>query len=188
MSTTMTLLTRVSADDYLAEGETEEHRELIEGEIVVMNSPLNCHQALATHILVALVLWSRDGVGRGFANIEVDHRLDDHNVFAPDLWWVTEEHRPTRDATRLVGPPDLAVEVRKSTWRHDIGKKKRVYERTGLPELWLVDTAANCVLVYRRSSPASVDFDVELELHAGEALTSPQLPDFTLDIAVLFDR
>ena len=102
----MTLLTRVSADDYLAEGETEEHRELIEGEIVVMNSPLNRHQALAAHILFELMLWCRGGDGRGFANIEVDHRLDDHNVFAPDLWWVREERRPARDATRLVGPPD----------------------------------------------------------------------------------
>ena len=185
----MTLLTRVSADDYLAEGETEEHRELIEGEIVVMNSPLNRHQALAAHILFELMLWCRGGDGRGFANIEVDHRLDDHNVFAPDLWWVREERRPARDATRLVGPPDLAVEVRgESTWRYDIGKKKRVYERTGLPELWLVDTAADCVLVYRRTGPSAADFDVELELHNGEALTSAQLPDFTLDIATLFDR
>ena len=48
--------------------------------------------------------------------------------------------------------PDLAVEVRSpSTWRYDVGAKKDGYERHGLPELWLVDTEARSVLVYRRA-------------------------------------
>lgn len=39
-------------------------------------------------------------------------------------------------------PPQLAVEVRsESTWRFDVGPKKRVYEEAGLGEQWLVDTA-----------------------------------------------
>ena len=55
--------------------------------------------------------------------------------------------------------PDLAVEVRSpSTWRFDIGRKKENYERYGVGELWLVDTAADVVFAFRRSTrrrPAS---------------------------------
>ena len=52
--------------------------------------------------------------------------------------------------------PDLAIEIRSpSTWRYDIGAKKSVYEREGLPELWLVDGDANVVLVFRRSAPGA---------------------------------
>jgi Uma2 family endonuclease len=85
--------------------------------------------------------------------------------------------------------PDLAVEVRSpSTWRYDVGKKKATYERGGLPELWLVDTAAWTVLVFRRSSKGAPRFDVELELSYSEQLTSPQLPGFSLPVERLFTR
>jgi Uma2 family endonuclease len=119
----------------------------------------------------------------------VDVHLDDYNVYAPDVWWVAGERIPSRDALRIVGPPDLAVEVRSpSTWRHDVGTKKRVYEATGLPELWLVDTDADSVLVYRRTTPDAATFDVELELGRGEQLASPLLPGLAIDLAELFDR
>jgi Uma2 family endonuclease len=45
---------------------------------------------------------------------------------------------------------------------HDVGVKKRVYEDGGLPELWLVDDAAETVLVYRRSRRDAPTFDVAL--------------------------
>lgn len=75
-----------------------------------------------------------------------------------------------------------------STWRLDVGTKKRVYEESALPELWLVDTEADVVLVFRRSSPHAATFDVELELAEGDDLTSPLLPGFAVGIAELFGR
>jgi len=57
--------------------------------------------------------------------------------------------------------PDLCVEIRSaSNWRCDLVVKKRVYEDGGLPELWLVDDAAETVLVCRRSRPDAPTFDV----------------------------
>ncbi len=185
----MTLTTTTTADEFLALGETDEHMELIEGEIVIMSIPRKRHQAITLHIVVQLTLWCEAAAGRGTASIELDHRLDGRNVFAPDALWVCDERWPAEDVSHLVGPPDIAVEVRsESTWRYDVGKKMTVYERNGLPELWLVDTAANSVLVYRRSTATTDEFDIALELRGGDVLSSPQLPDFELDIARLFDR
>lgn len=85
--------------------------------------------------------------------------------------------------------PDLCVEIRSaSNWRYDLGVKKRVYEDGGLPELWLVDDAAEIVLVYRRSRPDAPTFDVALELGAGKTLASPPLPGFGLRAGQLFRR
>jgi Uma2 family endonuclease len=87
------------------------------------------------------------------------------------------------------GPPDLAVAVRSpSTWRLDVGTKKRVYEERGLTELWLVDTEADVVLVFRRSSADAPVFDVALEFTRGETLTSPLLEGFALAVDDLFGR
>jgi Uma2 family endonuclease len=83
--------------------------------------------------------------------------------------------------------PDLAIEVRSpSTWRYDIGAKKAGYERHGLRELWLADTAAGVVLAFRRSARDAPAFDVALELSREQSLSSPLLPGFSLALAELF--
>ena len=64
--------------------------------------------------------------------------------------------------------------------------KKRVYEQQGLRELWLVDTSASSVLIFRRSDLKAAGFDIALELRGGELLTSPQLPGFSLALSELF--
>ncbi len=180
--------TRLTADEYFALPPTEQRTQLINGEIVVTEAGLR-HQRITFEIAHLLTNWLRDNPGHGEAGIPVDVHLDDFNVFAPDVWWVPEDARPTRDAKRIVGPPRLAVEVRSpSTWRYDVGVKKRTYERLGLAELWLVDIAADTVLVYRRSFPEAAEFDVVLEVEAGESLTTPLLPGFSVDLAALFDR
>lgn len=61
-----------------------------------------------------------------------------------------------------------------------------VNERYGLPELWLVDTAASEILVFRRSTPQAAVYDVSLELAAGDTLASPLLPGFALPVADIF--
>jgi Uma2 family endonuclease len=53
---------------------------------------------------------------------------------------------------------------------------------SGVGELWLVDTPANTVLVYRKVE----SLDGASEVGPGETLTSPLLPGFALPIDELF--
>ena len=79
------------------------------------------------------------------------------------------------------------MEIRSpSTWRYDVGRKKSVYEAQGVAEVWLVDDAAEVILVFRRSTPAQPTYDVALELATSDALASPLLPGFALALARLF--
>jgi Uma2 family endonuclease len=113
--------------------------------------------------------------------------LDDHNYYEPDLLWYGAGRERRGSGTLLHPLPDIAVEIRSpSTWRYDIGAKKTRYEQHGLPELWLVDTAADEVIVFRRSQPKAPTFDVSLELARGDAVTSPLLPGFALALDELF--
>ncbi|MGI9119218.1 MAG: Uma2 family endonuclease [Acidimicrobiales bacterium] len=179
---------RITAEEYFALPPDESFTQLIDGEIVV-NQPAMRHQLIAGWLYHRLQLWVEAAPARGLACMPVDVVLDQGNVFAPDAWWVAEVHRPERGARRLVGPPDLAVEVRSpSTWRYDVGAKKANYERSGLPELWLVDPEAEVVLVHRRSTRESPVFDVSLDLGVGDELTSPLLAGFTVAVSQIFDR
>jgi Uma2 family endonuclease len=176
----------MTADEYLALAEEHPRTQLIEGE-VVLYEPLPHHQHVCTDLLVALVNWSRGERGRGFAIMPLDVRLDDRNVYGPDILWYAADRGPGPAGGRPSPMPDIAVEVRSlSTWRYDVGVKLPAYEQKGLAELWLVDTRASTVLIFRRSSPKAVGFDVPLELEVDEELTSPQLPGFALPLSELF--
>jgi Uma2 family endonuclease len=106
-------------------------------------------------------MWTRSGPDRGRARSPADVGLDERNVFAPDVHWYAANRVPSADAGPPYPMPDLAVEVRSpSTWHFDLGVKQTGYERHGLRELWLVDTVARTVLVYRRSTAGTSEFDV----------------------------
>ncbi len=163
-------------------------RELIEGEIVV-NEPTWRHNDAQISVLEALLIWIRAGRGRGRAGLPLDVELDDRNVHVPDVVWYREGRVPAHTDQPPYPVPDLVVEVRSpSTWRYDVGAKKANYERHGARELWLVDTAADVVLVFRRLSPATAHFDGSAELPVGETLTSPLLPGFALPVGEIFRR
>ena len=161
---------------------------LVEGELIVNRPPVD-HQELAFRLLVAVRNWTDAGGDRGYAIDELDILIDDFNVYEPDALWYSANRgpRPGEGATAPYPIPDLAVEVRSpSTWRYDVGAKKAGYERAGLQELWLVDTPAREVLVFRRSKPEAPAFDVSLELASGDVLGSPLLEGFELPIDRLF--
>jgi Uma2 family endonuclease len=183
---TMAVAQRMTADEFLALPWEGMYRELVAGEVVV-ERPLNLHQWTVQELFGAFRDWVSEAPGRGRLSLELDVRIDERNVYGPDLMWYAEGRAPTRRDPRPYPVPDIAVEVRSpSTWRYDIGAKKAGYERVGLPELWLVDTAADEVLVFRRAGPHSPTFDVALELAIGDTLTSALLPGFALDLKTLF--
>lgn len=176
------------ADEYIATGDKRSRwTELINGEVIV-NNPTIRHQEIVSYIHVELRIWMKAEPGRGRSPAQVDVRFDHDNVLAPDILWVCEGRMPP-DGTHLDFPPDLVVEVRSpSTWRYDTTVKFRKYEASGVAEVWLVDTAAHTVLVYRRSTPDAEVFDLAFELGNGETLISPLLRDFSLNVTELFDR
>jgi Uma2 family endonuclease len=182
----MTVAQRITAEEFLASGFDGVRSELVGGEVIV-HEPSLTHQRVLRDIWRLLDVWTLAAPRRGEVTFPIDVLIDEHNVFGPDLLWYAEGRSPARPDEPPYPMPDLAIEVRSpSTWRYDIGAKKSGYERRGLPELWLVDTSADEIIVFRRSARTSPSFDVSLELCRGDTLTSPQLPGFALALDALF--
>ena len=178
----------MTAEEFLALPVPQHGRpwNLVAGE-VVMNDPTVLHNEAVGDLLFALQAWSRAKPRRGAARVPLSVQIDERSVYAPDVLWYAQGRVPDRYDEPPYPLPDIAVEVRSpSTWRYDIGAKKAGYERRGLPELWLVDTQADAVLVFRRSRSDAPTFDVALELDREEQLTSPLLPGFSLPLAEVF--
>lgn len=166
---------RLTADEYLARDDPR-RTELIDG-LIVVNAPSLRHQRVCARIFAALDAWARSS-GHGEATWPLDLRLEDDGVLSPDVLWFADPLPP--DAPRAPRPPELAVEVRsESTWRFDIGRKRQLYERHGVSELWLVDTASCSIITCSRSRP-DTGFDTTSEVSG--TLRSALLPGFALDV------
>jgi len=177
---------RITAERYYEITVEGDRKQLVDGRIVV-NEPKTVHSLLQTRLVFALCVWVDDGEGRGLAITPTDVRMDEYNVYGPDVLWFRQDRIPADLRGYPEHVPDLCVEIRSpGTWRYDVGAKKRVYEAGGLPELWLVDDVAETVLVYRRSRPGAATYDVSLELGRGDTLESPMLPGFALALEKLF--
>ncbi len=184
----MSLATGMTAEEFLARDDWPRGTQLIGGEVVV-NEPKLPHQFALGRLYALLLAWTDAAPGRGVVGLSTDLVVGPADVYAPDIWWVREDRRPHPEALNLDGLPDLVAEVRSpSTWRHDIGRKRLMYEAGGVAELWLVDPFSRSVLVYRRSAPEVATFDVALEVGEQQTLGSPQLSGFGVRVADIFRR
>lgn len=69
-------------------------------------------------------------------------------VLQPDVFWLPRSAPRYELPIRIL--PDLVIEVSSpSTRRHDLVRKRRVYEGARVPEYWFVDTDAQRFECYR---------------------------------------
>ncbi len=135
-------------DDYAALPNDGHRYEIVNGVLVMTPAPTPEHQeiigeiysALRTHIKLA-------GLGRVFMSpIDVD--LGPKKVFQPDVVVILNEHLDRVQAKKIIGAPDLVVEVASpSTATFDRLVKYEIYARAGIAEYWIVKTASHTIEV-----------------------------------------
>jgi Uma2 family endonuclease len=85
------------------------------------------------------------------------------------------------------GAPALVVEVlSKSTRKRDAQIKRRLFERTGVREYWLVDPELDTVQVFRPSAAGKLTRVAELTAEDDQTLTTPLLPGCEIGLRELF--
>jgi Uma2 family endonuclease len=142
----------LTVDDYHRMGEagilSEDDRvELIEGELVEM-APIGSEHAAAVTDLNYLLMVA---VGeKALVSPQNPVRLDRHSEPQPDFALL--KPRPDRYRSALPTPQDtlLIVEVAHSSLAYDRAVKLALYASHSIPEVWIVNLAANEVEVYRK--------------------------------------
>src|SRR5919204_6866746 len=85
------IATRMTTEEYYAITVEGDRKQLVDGEIVV-NEPKGIHAALQGRLFYALKTWVDAGPGRGLLSLPTDVRMDEHNVYGPDLLWFSEQN------------------------------------------------------------------------------------------------
>lgn len=169
----------MTADEFLALGETPQRYQLIDGVVLMSPSPRTLHSRVLIEITAQLHAFeARGGVVDMYS--ETDLRVNDRSVYQPDLLAYARgySHPPP---LLLASPPDLIVEVLSpSTARQDLQTKRAAYERFGVREYWVVDADRASVQVWRHDGHAYTAAPCE-----GNTLASTAIPGFVLDLKPL---
>lgn len=133
----------------------DRHRyEIIDGELFVSPSPSTAHQRAVLRIGAAL-LAHVDRYGGEVFVAPLDVYFASDTVVEPDVVYVAPANVARVTEPFVNGAPDLVVEVSSpSTRRVDLGRKRDLYQREGVPEYWFVDVEAQRVLVHRLAEGA----------------------------------
>lgn len=150
-------------------------RELYNGQIYQMPSPIIEHQEIILRLALLLSLWAREHGGQAFLS-PLDLYVSQDNYYIPDLLFYGAEKMASgevkRDPKRFRVAPDLIVEIiSNSTAVNDRVRKYRAYAEFGVPFYWIVDAAARTFHAFRLENRRYVD---EAVLGGDEAF-APQL-------------
>lgn len=166
--------------DYESFSDDGNRYEIIGGRLFMSPAPLVEHQRIISRLVIAIGQFL-GGKGEVFT-APIDVQFSDFDVVQPDIVVVLKQNAQIIEKARIVGAPDLVVEViSPSSLMRDRVEKAALYARNGVSEYWLVD-------------PVPRTFDM-LALHhpgyavveqSGGTMRSRILDGFEIDLEQLF--
>lgn len=174
----------ITRHDYQEMPEGPPYFQVIEGSLVMSPLPNTFHQDIIGNMVVLLYAYlKRHPVGLVYI-APLDVFLSDVNVYQLDVIFISSARRSIVTERGIEGAPDLVVEILSpGTAHYDRGSKRKVYARTGVKELWLVDPDVKSIQVYhlnRNAETPSATHD------ASATFTSALLPGLRIKAAAVF--
>jgi Uma2 family endonuclease len=148
----------------------DEKFELVEGEIVPMQSKTHVHELIKVDLNIRIARALPDDLWMG---VETSLYLSDRTVLEPDLF--IYKRGPKLESVK--GPDIiLAIEVALTTLVYDRGLKASLYAKYGVQELWVIDAAKRRTFVHRGASAKG--WGKVTEYGARALMKHPALPGF----------
>jgi Uma2 family endonuclease len=166
-------------DELMALPQDGRKRELVGGEILVMN-PAGRRHGMVSLRLGAALLAHVDAHGLGWAfDSSTGFWMPSGNLRVPDLSFIARSKHPEApgDGFGRV-PPDLAVEVLSPSDRpQDVDAKVREYLGAGVAMVWVIDPQARRAEVHRPGA------EVEIVDDRGRLSGADVIPGFSCPLA-----
>ena len=171
-------------EEYHNLGETgvlgeDDRVELIEGELVAMAAIKGPHMLGINRLTYTLV----DILGRTWiVSVQNPVHLFGDTEPQPDIALL----RPEADRAAVPEAADvyLIIEVSDTTMSYDLGRKRRLYARAGIPEYWIMDINGRRIL--RHAGLDGGDYQQLAQSVPGDTIDSLVLPAIRLSVAALF--
>lgn len=114
-----------------------------------------------------------------------DVELSEHDIVQPDLTIVMNDRYGIVTPKRIIGVPNLAVEVlSESNPAHDRVLKFEMYQRCKLPEYWIVDPESELIEQWVLDTNQSYQ---RLGVWT-ESFASPTIPEQRIDLRTVWEQ
>jgi Uma2 family endonuclease len=178
--------TKFTYQDYLLFPNDGKRYELISGDRYVTPAPRIRHQKISTNLQGFLFDFVKKNNSGIVLTAPTDVIFSDKDVVQPDLLLVSRSRASIITEDNIQGAPDLVVEIlSESTRRTDEIIKRKLYEKHGVAEYWIIDPEVDTVKVLRLADHAYTQA-IELTLEAQDWVTSPLFPGWELPLQELF--
>lgn len=178
--------TKYTYDDYVLLPDDGRRKEIIDGDLYVTPSPVTKHQAASRNLEFLLQLHLRDHPLGVLYDAPFDVIFSDSDIVQPDLIYVSNDRAGIVTDKNIRGVPDLLVEILSdSSRRTDEVIKRKLYERYGVPEYWIVDPVVETVKVFRAQAGAYQRV-AELSNESADTLSTPLLPELRIPLSEIF--
>jgi Uma2 family endonuclease len=160
--------------------------ELIDGEHFVTGAPWRKHQGISMTLTFEIGHYVGEHSAGWLYHAPLDVVLSNVDVVVPDLVFVSRERAEILTDRNIAGAPDLVIEVlSETTRRRDEVIKRKLYERFGVREYWVIDAELEQVKVYRHTAKGYGQPQI-LSAEAGDRVETPLLPGLSIPLVKLF--
>ncbi|MHB8482278.1 MAG: Uma2 family endonuclease [Nitrospiria bacterium] len=175
---------KLTYQDYLQISDDLNRHEIIDGEHYVTPSPMFRHQRVLSKLFFKLFQWVEDHELGVILPAPIDVVLSDIDIVVPDIIFISKPRLTIKTEKNIQGSPELVIEILSpSTASRDIGIKKRLYEKYGVAEYWVVDPDRKTVSVF---TLVNEKFSNSHQFSVKDKLASDQIPGLQISLSSIF--
>ena len=171
-------------DDYVAMPDDGKRYQIVDGLLFMSPAPSIGHQETVGEIFAYLRDHLKHSKSGKVYIAPVDVELNPKTVIQPDVLVILSTHLERISDSRIIGAPDLVVEVASpGTTGFDRRQKQDAYAHAGVPEYWIADPASQTVelLILENGAYRSLGIFQEQQI-----LPSTVVPEFPVHIEQFF--
>ncbi len=159
--------------------------QLINGELVMSPSPTPFHQLLSIRLSSMIQFYLEKADSKGIClYAQMDVKLDEENIFQPDLIYISGERKAELLHDRIIGAPNLVIEILSpSTANYDVNQKKGFYERYGVKEYLIIDPKYFYAEIYILTENK---FELQQKGKRNDVINLNSLPGLQINLQKLF--
>jgi Uma2 family endonuclease len=178
---------KLTYDDFVLFPDDGKRHELIDGEHYVTPSPNTRHQKISGRLYLMIGNWLEANQMGEVYYAPFDVVFTRFDVVEPDLLYMSRQRAAQILTEKHVnGAPEIVVEINSpGTRKRDETIKRRLYEREGVVEYWIVDPVVDVIRVYRRTGDG-FGRPSELSAESSDVLTTPLLPGLEIPLQRVF--
>ena len=133
--------------------------EVIENQLFMELSPDDFHQGVAIDLATEINFFVKKNQLGIVREAPYDVFLDAKNAFQPDILFISNENLKNKKENGFYGAPDLVIEILSSSnEKYNLEDKKKIYERNGVKEYWVVNPKSKNAKGFKLSNGVFQEF------------------------------